>query len=396
MTLNNAPRSDHANTIRHPDQPALTELRKLLLEEPPPDRDPSEGWIRRQWDLCVRFGVPRWFVPDSLGGFGWNDADIIRGYLALSSACLATTFVLTQWVSAVKRIVGGDNSELARRIVPGLLDGKRFTTVGVSHLTTSRQHLARPAMQVRRCDRRSGFLLDGYSPWVTAAPLATEIVTGGTMDDGRQVLLVAPTDSEGMEIGASQELIALSSSLTGPVTCRNVFVADENLVAGPAQRVMESDSTSAGAFTGGVQTSTLALGLAAAAIDFIEEQARSRPKLGDSHKTLRQTWRELVDGLHGAAAADLAAPTGGSGALSNPLDKDELRSRANSLVLRTTQAAMVVARGAGFVSGHPVGRWCREALFFLVWSCPQAVQDANLCEFAAAFESDADSGGDSP
>ena len=28
------------------------------------------------------------------------------------------------------------------------------------------------------------------------------------------------------------------------------------------------------------------------------------------------------------------------------------------------------------------GRWCREALFFLVWSCPQSVLSANLCELA--------------
>ena len=47
-----------------------------------------------------------------------------------------------------------------------------------------------------------------------------------------------------------------------------------------------------------------------------------------------------------------------------------------------TQAALVAAKGAGYVEGHRVGRWCQEALFFLVWSCPQAVLDANLCELA--------------
>ena len=41
---------------------------------------------------------------------------------------------------------------------------------------------------------------------------------------------------------------------------------------------------------------------------------------------------------------------------------------------------MIAAKGAGFVEGHPVGRWCREALFFLVWSCPQQVAEAGLCE----------------
>ena len=61
---------------------------------------------------------------------------------------------------------------------------------------------------------------------------------------------------------------------------------------------------------------------------------------------------------------------------------EQLRSAANSLALRSAQAALAAAKGTGYVQGHPAGRWCREALFFLVWSCPQPVMAANLCELA--------------
>ena len=61
---------------------------------------------------------------------------------------------------------------------------------------------------------------------------------------------------------------------------------------------------------------------------------------------------------------------------------DDLRARANSLVLRAAQSALAAAKGTGYVTGHPTGRWCREALFFLVWSCPQPVMATNLCELA--------------
>ena len=64
----------------------------------------------------------------------------------------------------------------------------------------------------------------------------------------------------------------------------------------------------------------------------------------------------------------------------------ELRASANSFVLRATQAALVAAKGGGYVQGHPVERWCREAMFFLVWSCPQPVLNSNLCEFAGIVE----------
>ena len=53
---------------------------------------------------------------------------------------------------------------------------------------------------------------------------------------------------------------------------------------------------------------------------------------------------------------------------------------ANSLVLRATQVLLAATKGAGYVAGHRAGRLAREALFFLVWSCPQPVVTANLRE----------------
>jgi hypothetical protein len=64
-------------------------------------------------------------------------------------------------------------------------------------------------------------------------------------------------------------------------------------------------------------------------------------------------------------------------------DRDRLRADANGLVVRAAQAALTASKGAGFVAGHPVERLVRESLFFLVWSCPQAVADAFLCELTA-------------
>ena len=55
---------------------------------------------------------------------------------------------------------------------------------------------------------------------------------------------------------------------------------------------------------------------------------------------------------------------------------------AGPCVIESAEATLAAAKGTGYVQGHPAGRWCREALFFLVWSCPQPVMAANLCELA--------------
>jgi alkylation response protein AidB-like acyl-CoA dehydrogenase len=125
-----------------------------------------------------------------------------------------------------------------------------------------------------------------------------------------------------------------------------------------------------GAGTGGLQTSALALGTARAGIDYLRDEAQRRPDFQRVVAGLDDDWRSID--------ADLAALAGGEMTTS----PEDLRRRANGIALRAAQAALAAAKGSGYVVGHPAGRWCREALFFLVWSCPAPVTSATLCELA--------------
>jgi alkylation response protein AidB-like acyl-CoA dehydrogenase len=352
-------------TINSPDDPALDDLCRQMADQADL-LDMSGRWPAEQLELCGRYGVFGWFVPLEHGGQGWSDADVIRGYLRLAAACLTTTFVITQRTGACRRILASGNQPLISRYLPNLLSGRSFATVGISHLTTSRRHLAKPVMTAR--ETASGFVLDGFSPWVTGGGHAETIVTGATLDDGRQILVALPAASAGVEVAEPARLVALSSSHTGQVNCHDVAIERDALLAGPIENVM---SQGIGARTGGVETSTLAAGLAAAALNYLRGQAIHRPDLTPAVSGFAREHDELVRDLLNYAGGVAACTT------------DEIRARANSLVLRLTQAALMAAKGTGFVAGHPVGRWCREALFFLVWSCPQPVLAANLCQWAS-------------
>jgi len=145
-----------------------------------------------------------------------------------------------------------------------------------------------------------------------------------------------------------------------------VRVSPQRVLAGPVTEVLQKLTVGT---TGGLQTSALALGLAATAIQYIMSESRQRQILEDNAEGLQQQHEELCRQL----LDDSERPN---------CDANSLRTAANRLTLRATQAALVVAKGAGFVTGHPCGRWCREALFFLVWSCPPSVQQTHLCEFS--------------
>lgn len=334
------------------------------------ETDRTGAFPAAQLEACGQAGVFGWFLGREDGGLGWDAADLASGYMALSRACLTTAFVITQRAGAIRRIAGGAREPLRSDLLPGLATGRTMATVGISHLTTSRRHVPQPPLAATPVS--GGYLLDGYAPWVTGGCAAQLLVVGASVVEagvatGEELLLVAPTDRPGVVIEPPSALVALAASCTGRVNFNRVLISEAELLAGPATNVM---ALGIGGRAGGHETSALALGLAGAALDFLRSEADCRTGLGPAAEALIEE--------HGLLEADLLAIARGEPGCG----MEALRQRANSHVLRSTQAALAAAKGAGFVAGHPVGRWCREALFFLVWSCPQGVLQANLCELA--------------
>ena len=359
--------------VATPDDPALAELCQRLRERSA-DLDLRGDWPAEQLQLCGEYGVFAWFADQAWGGLAWDQPGIVAGYRAVASACLTTTFVITQREGACRRIETSDNDEVKAELLPGLTRGDLLATVGISHLTTSRRHVGRPVLQARRT--ADGFVLDGFSAWVTGAAHADYVVVGAVVMEGdqptdQQIIAVVPTRLAGVRAEPPARLVALSASHTGQFTLDGVHLPKRWVLVGPVENAL---ARGVGAGTGGLQTSTLAVGLARAALHFLTDEARRRADLAPPAAALEADYRRIDELLMAAARGEPSCST------------DDLRQQANTLVLRCTQAALAAAKGAGFVAGHPAGRWCREALFFLVWSCPQPVVAAHLCELAGILD----------
>jgi alkylation response protein AidB-like acyl-CoA dehydrogenase len=324
-------------------------------------------------ELVAKAGVLRWGLPAEFGGVPVSDTAMLYAYETLASACLTTTFVLTQRNAACQRIVNSDNREIKAELLPRLCAGDSFATVGISHLTTSRQHLAKPA--VSAVETPSGFVLNGTVPWVTGAPAAEHLVSGGTLDNGRQVLLAVPASLEGVEVKPPMQLLALSASQTATVAFTDVHVPRQYLLAGPVEHVMRIGGGGAGSLT----TSALAVGVTRGVLARLANETARRPELIPIHKALDVECKEAADDLY----ASVTGVKTSSGAVPT---SELVRQGANSLVLRAAQAYLAASKGAGFVCGHPAERAVREAMFFLVWSCPQPVVSAALREFACVID----------
>jgi butyryl-CoA dehydrogenase len=323
------------------------------------DRDAA--WPEESWRALTAAGVPAWSVPRAFGGRELGPVELLRGYELLSTACLTTAFILSQREAAVRRIVGLERPEQQARLLPKLATGESFLTVGLSQLTTSRQHVSPSLTATPLGENRYRF--DGLIPWVTAADQADEIVIGATLADGRQILVLLPGDARGVTIEPPLPLMALAGSRTTQIRCAGVTSEPSQLLAGPAPQIAAVGKGG----VGGLETSCLALGLARAAIDFLEHEAAARPDLAEVAGRFTEAAQRQRQRLHQFAVVETASS-----------EVMTLRVDCTLLALRATQTALTVAKGAGFVASHPVEHWVRQALFFLVWSCPRPAAEGIL------------------
>ena len=331
--------------------------------------DEAGVWPEGLWQALVSSGVTGWALPMEMGGEGLERSSLLRRYGRVAEGSMTGAFILSQHDAGLRRLVAAIERPVARRWVEAVAAGLAFPTVGISQLTTSKRH-GDQAVRIEKTGP-GRYRVDGRIPWVTAATRADVVVAGAAMDDGRQVLFALPTDRPGVTVQAPFPLAALQASCTAEIACDGVEVVEDDLLADPSPDVMASQAASG---TGGLETSALALGQGLAALKAME--AAGREDHEEPVEALREAWDRLRDELMSTASGEAGTPSAAS-----------VRGRANALVLRLTQAHLTTRKGSGFLREDPAQRWARQALFFLVWSCPSpvaraAIRDmAGLCSF---------------
>lgn len=347
---------------------AFQTLVRTLSEIPEPDS--ADLWPTSQLELLAEAGGNRWNIPIEFGGDGADSTEMLEVYRELAGGSLLTTFILTQRNAACQRIETSANVAAKSQLLPALCSGELFVTVGISHLTTSRQHLRAPQVVVVPDRNSQGVRLTGSVPWATAVTAADILVTGGTLADGRQILVAIPTSRQGIRVQPPVSLMGLSSSQTSIVELHDVLVSDHEILHGPIDRVM---SSGAGGGAGSLGTTAVAIGAAQGTLRMFREEVDRRPELAEFVEPLQEEATQLTQLLRNSSKSgdDSFTPTA-----------EEMRQRANSLVIRSAQAWLAATKGAGYIAGHPAERAVRESMFFLVWSCPQQVLAGNLRELS--------------
>lgn len=305
-----------------------------------------------------QIGAMGWAIPRKYGGTDVAGMELHNRYEQIASASLATAMVISQRDAGVGYIEACSNESLKAKLLPKLARNQLWTTIGISHLTTSNRS---GALAARRTPK-GNFVLNGAIPWATGGEHAEFIVAGARTDDDLQMLFVLPTRRKGVTVHPPQQLAALSAAPTHSVTCENVLISSSLVISGPSDKALCGRARSVQ-----LGQTFAAFGLTRAALKLIEHF--DSPAARSTHEALSLQLTELRRTVHEANTRpddhDLQ---------SGPL----LRSECNNLAIRASHAAVTLYKGAALRLDHPAQRIAREGLFLLVWSSPSSVVDRNL------------------
>ena len=190
--------------------------------------DASGEWPVESVRDLIACGAMAWAIPEADGGAEVDPVELHQRYEALCGACLTTGLVFTQRDAAVGFLVAAPRTSQVSRLLSEMARGAIFATIGISQLTTSRQHLP-PA--VRAEDRGDAFVFNGAVPWVTSLHHNDRVVVGAVVPGGLQVLAALETRTAGVTLGRATQLAALSGSDTGEMLLHDVRVSKADVLA---------------------------------------------------------------------------------------------------------------------------------------------------------------------
>jgi len=324
-------------------------------------------WPERSLAHLTAAGAWTWNIPRAYGGLALPPESQLRAYEAVAAGCLSSLLILSQRDGACELIASSANDGLKDELLPRLAAHEMMASVGISQLTTSQQG-RKPALIAE--PTAGGYRLRGYMPWVTAAEKCDLIVTGAALSDDKQVLAALPTDLAGLQIDAPMKLMALESSRTSEVHCRDVMVESRWVLGPPAGKALSGSSP--------VKLWVVAaagLGLGRAMIQQVQSHAggaagplaEQAEDLAARYEAVRERFYKSAEQL--GLSDEEGPPTTG------------LRVAVNDLLVRLAVGTLTFVKGSGFIRQRDAQRLVREAMFFLVWSATEDVRVQTLGRF---------------
>ncbi|BCJ67998.1 acyl-CoA dehydrogenase family protein [Polymorphospora rubra] len=197
------------------------------------DIDRTHAFVHDSVQALARTGLLGLIFPASLGGTGDTNVAYAIAVEEITAGCAATSLVFMTQTHAAYPIMIAGSDDLARRYVPGLLDGSVYGALGITEPNagsdvSSLRTTARPV--------ESGYQLNGSKTFITTGDRAGVVICFATTDKtlGRRGVSAFVVDGgwDGVRPGKPFDKMGMHGSSTAELFFDDVRVpADHRLGA---------------------------------------------------------------------------------------------------------------------------------------------------------------------
>jgi alkylation response protein AidB-like acyl-CoA dehydrogenase len=319
------------------------------------------------------FGAP---VPVVHGGMGVTsvyDLVVAASRLARGDASVAIgvnmhTAVLRNIVRRWEMAVAAADARRARAFAAPMQEAARGDAIIATAVSELGQDLTNPATTATKTVH--GWRIDGRKAFCTMSPAATVLYTAVTFANGkgdRYGYARVPAGTPGVVIHDDWDALGMRASGTNTVSFEGVELPEDALrggfATGDAIAYMESN------LTAGLFHASASLGIAEAAFATAAGSVRD-PGDGQARMQVADAAIDLSAARAALARAAVliddhyaANPTSDGGAeLLTEIFTEAQTAKAfvNAAAVRVVDRALVLSGGAGYRSGHPLARACRD------------------------------------
>jgi len=307
--------------------------------------------------LGAQYGMCCAEIPEEDGGLGLDflTSGLITEELARVSPDLAATGFLTQGVAM--KIARGGSPEIKARYLPGLLSGDLIGSSAVSEPDMGSHVRGLKTRAVRDGDN---YRITGQKMWTSNITVSDLALIMTRTDDDKFTVFLLDREEHGYEV-REIETLGLSGWSMGQVYLDDVVVPAANAIGGIGGGLRE---TMNGFERSRCFVSTVALGIAQAALDDAIAYARDRSSFGKpigSHQLIQGLIAEMATELDAARLLVYRGLSRLDSGNPSPVETSMCKYFTTEAAVRITSKAIQVHGAAGICREFPVERHFRNA-----------------------------------
>jgi butyryl-CoA dehydrogenase len=313
-------------------------------------------------------------VPEELGGAGIDAVSAAIAIEELGWACGSTALAIAAHnglACAPIALFGSDS--LKREWLPRLASGQG--KLGALALTEPGAGSDLDGgVRTTATAEGDSWIIDGQKMWTTNASIADVIVTLCRTGNGKQSLILVPTDTPGLHIGPPEKKMGLKGSPTHAVTYEEVRVPRENLVGQEGKGLSHTLAVLDG---GRIGIGALAVGLAQAAFEEARRYAHERHTFGvpiAQHQAIQFMLADAATEIEAARLLVYRAAWLKDQKRLFTTAAAQAKLFATEMAERVTRNAIQIHGGYGYSAEFPVERIYRDARLMTIGEGTSEIQ----------------------